>query len=180
MIKLFLYLDVFVNLISLDVIVDINFPFLSSLTSIFNSLSSKCSSSIISFFIAIEYPLATSSPDNFLYLILCAFIIFNCANAIATFVQIKKDEEYKIFYNAFYSEKYLSEVNLKGLEMISSDDYLMIGKNAFKAKVESYDIYDKYADRRESISVFVEMITPEKPDYSEHHFRGDSTARRYR
>lgn len=25
--------------------------------------------------------------------------------------------------------------------------------------------YDKYADRRESISVFVEMITPEKPDY---------------
>lgn len=81
-----------------------------------------------------------------LIIILCAFVIFSCANAIATFVQIKEEEEYKISYNAFYSEKYLSEMSLKGLEMISSDDYLMIGKNAFKAKVESYDIYDKYVN----------------------------------
>ena len=81
-----------------------------------------------------------------LIIILCTFLLLNCANAITTYFQIKAEEDYKVYENTFYSEKYLSEFKIKGLEMIHSDDYRMIGKSAFKANIDSYEIFDNYVN----------------------------------
>lgn len=82
-----------------------------------------------------------------LLVILSIFLVYNCANAIATLIQIKAEEEYKIYRNTFYSEKYLAEANLEGLEMINGYNQEMYGKDGiFKAKLYSQESFDYYAN----------------------------------
>ena len=66
---------------------------------------------------------------------------------IYAFVQIKMEEPYQIHQNKYYSEKYLAEYELDGLPMIDNSEHYMFGiNNSFTAFIDSYEIFDNYAN----------------------------------
>lgn len=79
--------------------------------------------------------------------IIVGILLFaTCASLLETIIQFKIDEEYAYHRNEFYNEKTLSDFKLSGLEKISSDDFYTIGTTAFKAKIDSHETFDSYAN----------------------------------